>query len=180
MKSFASIDREEAWLIIDGIITYIKEWENEKEIVNEKVGSDAPVAVAVVNATGGERRQDVMDGALQISSDDLAYRKAYTAVTTKQDGKEWSFPENVPVDNDPRRRSVSGSVILKAGGDVVGAVGVSGRQAEKNTPRERRQDQELAELSRKIFEGYLELSRNTVQGKSRKELIDIVLERIDF
>lgn len=172
MKAILSIDREEARMVIEGIITFIREFETE-DFVNKEEVSKSPVVVSVVNPYGAEPRQDVMDGAVPVASESLAHKRAILAATNGEDG---TFRGELS-DNLKKEKLQWGSAVLKAHDKLVGAVGVSGRNVRKTT-NGYRQDQELAELGADIFKVYSGYSKKMKEAKSRNLLIRETLEEI--
>lgn len=89
------------------------------------------VTVAVLNSAGSTRLMLLSDGAPDMTSQ-FATRKAFTAVTLKEPTAVVS--EQVKTDaaladrikNDPRMITWAGGQPLMAGGEVIGAIAVSG------------------------------------------------------
>lgn len=171
MKAILSIEREEARVVIEGLITYIREF--ERELVNKGKFSKAPIAVTVVNPNGAEPRQDVMDGAVPVASNGLAYQRAAEAISNRSDR---TFNED-SFSSFKEKNLRWGSVVLRVHGRTIGAVGVSGRN-KRRTDDGYRQDQELAELGADIFKVYSGYSKKIKEEESRDSLIREILEEI--
>ena len=108
-----------------------------------------PMNVAVVDAGGNLVAHVRMDGAW-LGSVDIAVKKAWTArafdIETKALAKLAQPGEDfygIHASNDGRVMIFAGGIPLKQGGEVVGAVGVSGGAG--------KQDQEVAEAGAKAF-----------------------------
>ncbi len=102
-----------------------------------------PMNVAVVDAGGNLVAHERMDGAW-IGSVDISINKAWTArafdISTKELGKNSQSGDQffgIHASNHGRVMIFAGGIPLKRGGQVVGAVGVSGGDG--------KQDQEVAE-----------------------------------
>lgn len=121
-----------------------------------------PVAVAVVDAAGRLRSFAAMDHVMPASIK-LAQSKAYSAVLGQRDTSAWAaFPKHektVDFDmrnwTDPDFSGFTGGVVVRAGGQVLGGIGVSGRKGTRDAAEVLMQDNELAiygqELLQKIF-----------------------------
>jgi uncharacterized protein GlcG (DUF336 family) len=94
---------------------------------------DVPMNIAVVDAGNNLTAFVRMDGAW-LGSIDIAQNKAYTARAFDMSTKDLA-PLCQP--NQPRLIIFAGGIPLESGGDVIGAVGVSGGSVE--------QDHEVAE-----------------------------------
>lgn len=119
MRTVHSLDYGEAKIIVDGVIS--------KAAAEEKV-----VVVAVSDCHGELLALARMDGA-PISSITVASNKAWTAARerkpTKEIGDKVKHPEkgfDIAYYGDPRFLGWGGGVPVWKGGEVVGAVGVSG------------------------------------------------------
>lgn len=184
MKEVKMIDHQDARTIIESIIHYVNEVEPLKMGHNIKPDEFAPVVVAVVNPFGAEPRQDVMDGALRVSSDGMALGKAYTAANTGEDGDHWDRVGGpVPKSNDFRYTPTSGGAVLTPpeSEQVVGGVGISGRAPEReNGGHHPLQDHELAILAREIFIEYTKARKRDSSIKFNEDLYIGLRGRLDI
>jgi uncharacterized protein GlcG (DUF336 family) len=97
------------------------------------------VSVYVVDASGVPVAFSRMDGA-DISTPDIASAKAYTAVAFKKHTKELvEEMKSAPLDANGlmqvgkgRIVFIAGGVLAKDGDEVLGAIGVSGAEAEED------------------------------------------------
>jgi uncharacterized protein GlcG (DUF336 family) len=95
--------------------------------------SQYPLGVAVVNAAGAPTLIYVPDGS-DPSHGYTALRKAYTAVTFKvptsalvvKAQQDAAFAEKIKA--NPNLMAFSGGILLKAGDEIIGAIGVSGAE----------------------------------------------------
>jgi uncharacterized protein GlcG (DUF336 family) len=108
-----------------------------------------PMNVAVVDAGGNLVAHERMDGAW-IGSVDISINKAWTArafdISTRELGKNSQSGDQffgIHASNHGRVMIFAGGIPLKRGGQVVGAVGVSGGDG--------KQDQEVAEAGAAAF-----------------------------
>ena len=88
-----------------------------------------------------------MDGTIG-SSRLLSWRKAYTSVMTEKSTLHWEEMKLDPRNfGDPSITCFGGGVpVVGVHGEIVGAIGISGRKTHKATPEEKAdQDHELAE-----------------------------------
>jgi uncharacterized protein GlcG (DUF336 family) len=153
-----NIEAREAWIVMWSIVRFVEAYEQEVVSVDEDKGNNLkrkPVAVGVFDQGGNNYQQITMDGTILISPECIAKKKAFTAVLTEEDGSVWSLGENEPNPGDPRFTPISGSAVLRAKNQVVGALAVSGRDPEKGGDEGYPQDQELANFGREMFERYL-------------------------
>jgi uncharacterized protein GlcG (DUF336 family) len=109
--------------------------------------NDGPIAVAVADENGDPIFMSRMDGTAAADVR-LAMRKAYTAAFIGRDTK--SYLAQITEDGrtladwaDPMMTSLLGGLTLKAGGRVVGGIGVSGNGAER--------DEALADIGMKAM-----------------------------
>ncbi len=112
-----------------------------------------PIAVTVAGMNGKPIVTLAMDRVMPISVD-LSVKKAYTAVMTFEDTKEWEEkglnPSNFA---DPNITCFGGGVLLlNEKKTFIGAVGVSGRHSyQKDKKMDRWQDHELACVAHSVI-----------------------------
>lgn len=181
MKKDLNIEAREAWIIIFSIIGFVLRYEEEVVSVDEDEDNNLnrrPVTVGVYDQGGNNYQQNSMEGTIPISPDRIAEKKALTAISTEEDGSVWTPHENEPNTGDQDHTPISGSVVLRAKNEVVGAVGVSGRKAEKEGEGGYPQDQGLALYARKVFERYLRFSED-IKENNCMMLVNSLLEDIN-
>lgn len=111
-----------------------------------------PVSAALVDESGVLVCFDRMDGASPLTAQ-VSFNKAYTAVHWQKDTKEvMAFMEQAKRDiawyGNLRLTPIPGGVLLRSqNGDILGAVGTSGRLAEE--------DEEISQEGKKFYQSFL-------------------------
>jgi len=121
--------------------------------------SDQPVAIAVMGHDFGLIAFWAMDSVLPISRK-LAIQKAYTALVGSRDTLYWERQEKegkLVGRNfvDPDFTCFGGGIVIlenRPDGQIVGAIGVSGRNSSRVNEDEPPQDHELARIGLQVFD----------------------------
>ena len=117
------------------------------------------VAVSVVDR-GGNQQAELRDRFAGPHTPETAFRKAWTANSFRQSTgelatllEEGKIPSQIP--NNPGALLVGGGVVIEAGGEIIGAIGVSGAPPGKS-------------------------ERDSIDGACAKAGIEAVRESIEF
>lgn len=164
------ITLEIAQVVANGIVERAKEDMNKKNQAPD-LQSNEPVSVTVVGPDGLPIVVLSMDGVMGVSKA-LSHKKAYTALMTQRETLFWESrgidPRNFV---DPNITCFGGGIPIKdRQGNVIGAIGVSGRKShlkEKEIPGTKLipQDHELAEIGMRHF---IALFRKSTSKKSQQ------------
>jgi glc operon protein GlcG len=139
-----SISQKEALYIVEAIL--------------DKASNDGggPVAISVVDATARLIAFTAMDGVAQASIK-LSQSKAYSAVVGQKDTVHWAqMPDKIrhfDMRNwtDENFTGFAGGITIKADGQIIGGIGISGRKGRRTDPDEIMQDTELARYGESLL-----------------------------
>lgn len=128
----------------------------------DRASGGEPVAAVIVDINPFiEISKFSMNGAMGICSQ-LCWRKAYTALMTQRDTKEWANwqqEKGKHIENfcDPNFTAFAGGVLIRdpETNEILGAIGVSGRSGYKTKKDQPRQDHELAQLGAEYLQHML-------------------------
>ncbi|MCD6550253.1 heme-binding protein [bacterium] len=133
-KMAQRIRRKKGFILLEDALAAIEKVVQEaKKDISSRYGG--PIAVVVMGVNFKVIAMEAMEEVMPISAD-LCVKKAYTALAGKEDTLEWEKEEKKGLDGrnfgDPNWVCFGGGVpVKKTNGQVIGAVGVSGRYSSK-------------------------------------------------